>query len=267
MSNDAENCSTPHDSLKYLTDLVRREILAPTNCSVANDNRKKQAAKPYFREWSDLRHHKGKSFISNQRLFRGDKALYFPNLAGATLASPKGSQNTTPILRGKVSVVSVFNGLWAERQVATFVHKKNNPDMHQALREGGDLAQRVEINAEDNSLKAWLIRMFMWRMRQMMPEEQHGKYFLVTKGFVDWLKEAIGIINGKVGYVYLLDENCRIRWAGSGPAEEGELEGLNNGIRKLVAEKKRSSDPQTLENDGSRRVHIPRKKTKASIPA
>lgn len=164
--------------------------------------------------------------------------------------------------------MSVFNGLWAERQVATFVQEKSNPEMHQALREGGSLAQRVEINAEDNILKAWLIQMFMWRMRQTIPKEQHEKYFLVRKGFVDQLKEAIGIINGKVGYVYLLDENCRIRWAGSGLAEGGELEGLNNGIRKLLAEKKGVSDSQTQENDGSRRVHIPHTRAKkASIPA
>lgn len=233
-----------------------------------NDNRTKQAAKPYFREWSDLRHHKGKSFISNPRLFRGDKASYFPNLAGTTLATPRVLQDTTTVLRGKVSVVSVFNGLWAERQVATFVQEKNNPGMHQALREGGDLAQRVEINAEDNALKAWLIRMFMWRMRQTMPKEQHDKYFLVRKGFISRLKEAIGMINGKVGYVYLLDEKCRIRWAGSGPAEEGELDGLNNGIRKLVAEKKRASDTRAaLDDDGPRKVHLQDSNTKASIPA
>jgi ATPase complex subunit ATP10 len=188
-------------------------------------------------------------------------------LAGNTLASPKVLQNTTSILKGKVSVVSVFCGLWAERQVATFVQQKNNPGMHKALREGGDLVQRIEINAEDNALKAWLVRMFMWRMRQMMPKEQHERYFLVRKGFVDRLKEAIGMINGKVGYVYLLDENCRIRWAGSGPAEEEELEGLNNGIRKLVEEKKRASGPRVQVEDGSRRVHTPDSKPQVSIPA
>ena len=46
------------------------------------------------------------------------------------------------------------------------------------------------------------------------------------------------MMNHKIGYVYLLDENCRIRWAGSGPAEEGELDALNNGVRKLIEERK-----------------------------
>lgn len=45
-------------------------------------------------------------------------------------------------------------------------------------------------------------------------------------------------MNSKVGYVYLVDTDCRIRWAGSGPAEPAELETLNAGLAKLIAEKK-----------------------------
>ena len=52
------------------------------------------------------------------------------------------------------------------------------------------------------------------------------------------------MMNSKVGYVYLLDENCRIRWAGSGPAEEHELEALNNGVRKLLQERRISIDSE-----------------------
>jgi ATP10 protein. len=50
------------------------------------------------------------------------------------------------------------------------------------------------------------------------------------------------MMNSKVGYVYLVDSHCRIRWAGSGPAEASELETLNNGLAKLLAEKKAGAD-------------------------
>lgn len=106
------------------------------------------------------------------------------------------------------------------------------------MKSGSELVQKVDINLEENAMKAWLVRMFMWRMRANLPKEQHERYFLVRKGLTDGLKEAIGMMNSKVGYVYLLDENCRIRWAGSGPAEEGELDGLNNGVRKLIQERR-----------------------------
>ncbi|KAK2806834.1 Mitochondrial ATPase complex subunit atp10 [Onygenales sp. PD_10] len=193
-----------------------------------------QAAKPYFREWTNMRYHKGKTFIANSRLFRDDKSLYFPNLYGRTLSASKPMQDTTPILRGKVSVVSIFSSLWAERQVASFVSPQSNPVLHQILKEKPRLAQRVEINFEDNALKAWLIRMFMWRMRRTFPEVQHDRYFLVTKGLDEGLREKIGMMNSKVGYVYLLDQECRIRWAGSSIAEKGEVESLNNGLRRLL---------------------------------
>lgn len=136
-------------------------------------------------------------------------------------------------------MVSIFSSLWAERQTASFVGMKENPSLHRIIQESNGIAQRVEINAEDNWLKALLIRIFMGSMRRKLPETQHGKYFLVTKGLTDCLKEQIGILNGKVGYVYLLDSNCRIRWAGSSIAASNEMESLNNGLRRLIEENRR----------------------------
>jgi ATPase complex subunit ATP10 len=181
--------------------------------------------------------------MSNQRLLKREKALYFPNLFGITLASPREKQNTTSLLRGKISVVSLFSSVWAEHQVITFTGPTQNPGLYEALQagsssSGSELAQKVDINLEENSIKAWLIRMFMWRMRRNSPAEQHKRYFLVRKGLSNGLKEAIGMMNSKVGYIYLLDDDCRIRWAGSGHAEEIEMQSLNNGVRKLVEEKK-----------------------------
>ncbi|EEH45762.2 uncharacterized protein PADG_01912 [Paracoccidioides brasiliensis Pb18] len=214
------------DFVDYEKHIERRKELA------------RQAAKPYFREWTNMRYHKGKTFISNTRLFKADKALYFPNIYGRTLSPSTPMQDTTPILRNKISVVSIFSSLWAERQVATFVNPQKNPTLHQILKESPNVAQRVEINYEDNAVKAWLIRMFMWRIRKKMPPEQHNRYFLVRKGLTESLREKIGMMNSKVGYVYLLDQECRIRWAGSSIAAEEEMESLNNGLRKLIEDRR-----------------------------
>ncbi|PLN76732.1 putative F1F0 ATP synthase assembly protein Atp10 [Aspergillus taichungensis] len=214
------------DFVNYDRHLARRQELT------------KQVAKPYFREWSNMKHHQGKTFRSNSRLFKRDKALYFPNLQGITLASPKSPQDTTAVLRGRVSVVSLFSSVWAEAQVGTFLGPEQNPGLAEALASGGSTAQTVAINLEENTLKAWLVRTFMFRMRAKLPPAQHERYFLVRKGLTDGLKEAIGMMNSKVGYVYLLDDTCRIRWAGSGPADTAEREALNQGIRRLVQEQR-----------------------------
>ncbi|KAJ5379436.1 hypothetical protein N7509_012555 [Penicillium cosmopolitanum] len=214
------------DFVDYDTHIKRRKELT------------RQVAKPYFREWSNLRFAEGKTFKSNPRLFRSDKALYFPNMRGTTLSSPKDPQDTTPVLEGKITIVNLFSSVWAEGQVATFTGAPLNPKLSEIIAAGGPLVQRVDINLEENRMKAWLVKSFMWRMRQKLPEAQHSRYFLVQKGFTELLKEAVGMMNSKVGYVYLVDDACRIRWAGSGPAEPVELETLNNGLQKLIAEKK-----------------------------
>jgi hypothetical protein len=46
----------------------------------------------------------------------------------------------------------------------------------------------------------------------------------------------MGLLNSNVGYVYLVDSECRIRWAGSGHAWEGEVLGMNKAIERLLAE-------------------------------
>ena len=45
-------------------------------------------------------------------------------------------------------------------------------------------------------------------------------------------------LNTQVGYVYLLDTECRIRWAGSGDAWKGEVDWLNAGIKRLLEDMK-----------------------------
>ena len=183
-----------------------------------------------------MRHQKGKTFIAPSKLFRAEKALYFPNLHGVTLASPRDPQDTTAVLEDKVSVVSVFSGTWAERQTATFANEQGNEELHKTLKESKEVAQQVRINVEESTLKAWLIQMFMPGLRRQLPEDSHGRYFVIRKGFTDDIKDKIGLLNSKVGYVYLVDRQCKIRWAGSGRAEPSEKESLVKGVSRLVEE-------------------------------
>lgn len=96
------------------------------------------------------------------------------------------------------------------------------------------LAQQVDINVEENALKAGLIRLFAYRLRKMKEEKDWGRYFLVRRGLTDDMREAMGILNKSVGYVYLVDGACRIRWAGSGVAEGEEGSYLVDGLKRLI---------------------------------
>jgi ATPase complex subunit ATP10 len=200
--------------------------------------RTQKISTPYFREWSNMRLHKGKSFLAPPRLFKAERALYFPNFHGQTLLKDKQLRDTTPVFEDKVSIVSVFSSAWAENQAATFASEKQNPELHEAVKGSGGAAQIVQINIEENSLKAMIIKLFMPSLRKRVGVDNWGRYFLVRRGISDEIRDAIGLLNSKVGYTYLLDGECKIRWAGSGPSAGDEKEGLVKGAQRLIEELK-----------------------------
>ncbi|KAJ9627977.1 Mitochondrial ATPase complex subunit atp10 [Taxawa tesnikishii (nom. ined.)] len=215
-----------NDFVDYEKHLERREKMA------------KQISKPYFRDFSAMRHFKGKTFVAPERVFKRESALWFPNLQGMTLAKGKErtGRDTTDVLRGQVSVVSVFSSGWAEHQVATFCSEKEHPALQAVLKAEKEVAQHVEINVEPNALKWWILRLFAYRIRAQKAKEDWGKYFMVRRGIDEEIKEAIGLLNSRVGYVYLVDSQCRIRWAGSARADDREKDSMVKCLRRLITE-------------------------------
>jgi ATPase complex subunit ATP10 len=187
----------------------------------------------YFRDFKNIRKYRsGKTFMANPKVFKKEVALYFPNFHGQTLAEKEA--DTTPALKGRISVVNIYSSHWGEMQSWTFTHKRGNPQLHEILKENKDVAQLVDINVEENTLKAWILALFEWRLRLQRPKEDWGKYFIVRKGISQQIRETIGLLNSRVGYVYLVDEQCKIRWAGSANAEGDEKEYMNKGLQRLI---------------------------------
>lgn len=227
------------------------DLCAPSSCEIDIEltimitTSTTKLSTPYFREWSNMRHHDGKSFLCPPRLFKSIHALYFPNMVGQTLQPLESKRNasppsTTPVLQGKISIVSIFCGLWAENQCKTFTSLTENPALQHLLSQNSDKLQEVKINVEENSVKAWIQDMCRPWIRKSIPKSDWGRYFILRKLLNTELRDAIGMLNSKVGYVYLIDENCRIRWAGSGNAELGETEALVKGVRFLVDETRKN---------------------------
>ncbi|KAL1906034.1 Mitochondrial ATPase complex subunit atp10 [Sporothrix stenoceras] len=208
---------------------------------------KNKIVKPYFRDWTNLQFQEGKTFIAPPRLFRSDVSLYFPNLVGQPLLSADKARSnntqvdTTPIFESSAAtVVAFFSSMWAENQVKTFISPEENPELAEVLaaNSGPGKAQLVQINYEDNSVRAWLVRRFRGSLRKRVEERNRERYLLVRQGVNDDIRENIGLLNSKVGYIYLLDQHCRIRWAGSGNSLPEERQSLAKGVQRLLAEAK-----------------------------
>lgn len=197
--------------------------------------RTRQVAKPYFRDWTNMRHHKGKTFLSPSRLFKAEAARYFPNMQGYTLADSRTMSDTTDVLAGKTSIVSVVSETWADWQALSFVGKEENEELENEVERLKDRGlQRVRINIEEDMLKAALVWLFLGYARKKTKEEDWKRSFVVTRGVEEETKLDIAMTNGKVGHVYLVDKNCKIRWAGNGYADDEERANLVYVARRLV---------------------------------
>ncbi|KAL0938817.1 ATP10 protein [Colletotrichum truncatum] len=212
------------DFVDYDKHLVRRKEL------------KEKMARPYFRDWRNMQFHEGKSFIAPPLPFRADMSLFFPNFVGDTLQKNANPRDTTRTLLNKITVVAMYSSKWAEDQVKTFVSPEANPALHELISQTKGKTQIVHLNNEDNSFKAWIVKLFMNNQRKQIPEQEWGKHFLVPRAITTEISESIGYLNSKVGYVYLVDNLCRIRWAASGPSQPDERDSLVKGMKLVLHE-------------------------------
>ena len=190
--------------------------------------------RPYFKDWNAMKYAEGKIFLSNPRLFKRESALFFPNFWGYNL--DREESDTVGYMQGKISVVCVFSRAWADAQCGSFVHEDRNPELWKLLRENSKIAQIVELNVEEGRLTRALLWAFAWSIKGKK-KEPFQKYFILKRIKED-IRQVLGMINHKTGFVYLVDRNCRIRWAGSGNAWHGEQESLAAGLQRLIEQEK-----------------------------
>ncbi|KAI0077371.1 hypothetical protein K474DRAFT_1661807 [Panus rudis PR-1116 ss-1] len=178
----------------------------------------KEATKGYFTDLNATRRHGGKTWIAPRVLIREDKALYFPDISGSTLISGEKAHTTT-LCAGKVSVISMLSSKISEIQTAMFTEPTN------AAYASNPAYQHIQINLQENLLKSFLVSLFTSSIRKAIPESQWGHY-LVSSQNMDYIRDDLGMTNRHIGYVYLIDQACRVRWAGCADPKPEEIEAL-----------------------------------------
>jgi mitochondrial ATPase complex subunit ATP10 len=69
------------------------------------------------------------------------------------------------------------------------------------------------------------VNLFISSLRSTVPEALHPTY-LVSSQNLEYVREQMGLDSTRIGYVYLVDEKCKIRWAGCADAMKEEAQAL-----------------------------------------
>ncbi|KAM0787779.1 hypothetical protein ACM66B_003834 [Microbotryomycetes sp. NB124-2] len=186
----------------------------------------KQVSKGYFHDYNALRHEGGKTWIAPNTLIKDSLSLYFPDIEGISLAN-KQKLHTTDMFPGKVSLVVVSSFKSSEEHVNSFVRPALSDMKDESL------FQYVYINLQENPLKSFLVSMFVSSLRHQVPSQYHSTYMLSHQS-LEYLREPMGMTNKHVGYVYLVDWDGKVRWAGCSWATVDEEEALRKCSHVLV---------------------------------
>ncbi|KAF8644893.1 hypothetical protein AX16_008178 [Volvariella volvacea WC 439] len=178
----------------------------------------KEASKGYFHDMHQTRKHGGKTWIAPKVLIREDRSLYLPNITGKSL-NEGITKSTTTMCFGRVSVIAMLGTKVSEIQAkaftdATHTRYKDHP-----------LYQFIQINLQENLLKSFLVNLFTKSLRATVPSELQSNY-LVSSQNMEYVREPLGMTNSRIGYVYLIDENLRIRWGACADPTVEEIQSL-----------------------------------------
>lgn len=192
-------------------------MLNPEGVQKERQHLLRRAGKSYYEDMINTRHHGGKTWVAPRQAIREDKALFFPNITGKSLLG--NQRHTTTMCFGRVTVLSLLSTRISE------IHSARLTQPTLAAFSAHPLFQHVQINLQQNLLKSFLVSLFTNSIKKTVPTEQHDNY-LVSSQNMEYLQQPIGMDNEKVGYVYLIDENLKIRWAAGGEPEDAEIEAL-----------------------------------------
>lgn len=164
--------------------------------------------------YSEMRKHGGKMYYASSQLIKADKAGYMPNFEAQDLSRNK--INTTEKLVGKITLMTFVYAKFGEPHVDTFI----KPFLEK-YKDAKDI-QVVEVNVQENILKQLLLKVFIPSIRKNLPAERKDNYCLIMKD-ISKTRKCLDMTNQYIGYSFLVDEDCKVRWAAHGEATPEEV--------------------------------------------
>lgn len=188
-----------------------------------------------FYESKSFSNTQGKIFTPPVSYFRREKAKYFPGFTGYTLLNNKRS--LYDVLRKKVTILRIFSTISGENCTNTYFDDTLTAQGYERLQEKYPHTQIVDLNLPQSWVKGLFVKMAKSNLRNMIPPARHDSYFILPNSvFLVDVKETLKCDNMCSGYLYVLDDEGRIRWATSGFANEEETAVLWKTVRGIEKE-------------------------------
>ncbi|KAG8533274.1 uncharacterized protein KY384_002057 [Bacidia gigantensis] len=142
-------------------------------------------------------------------------------------------------------------------QCDSYTSAETNPELAVALDHYKDRGlQVVTISVTEDRLKAFFVRRSIDWQKKQTPKEDWPRSFMIRRGITDYTRADIGMSNPKVGHVFLVDWQCKIRWTGCGDASDEEKESLVSCVKRLMER----PGSKTIEKGKSRTSSVQRLK-------
>ncbi|KAI9092880.1 ATPase assembly factor ATP10 [Phlyctochytrium arcticum] len=141
------------------------------------------------------------------------------------------SGNTTDVLslvaEKKASLVTFAFSAFGEPHVKSFTDKfLEEFDSEPSV-------QLVQLNIEENWIKAPVLRLMTPFIRRKVPKERRDRYLMYYASIAE-SRRAAGMTNSVLGWVNLVDSEGRVRWQAHGPAKPQELNAMIKLTRELA---------------------------------
>lgn len=200
--------------------------------SESKERRQKQldheiAHSPFY-ESKSFRNVNGKIFTPPISWFKQEHAKFFPDFYGLTLAGPTSLFDVL----GAVNLVRVYSTVSGENCCNTYFGDYMND--YESFHREHPLTNIIDINIPQNWLKGFVINLLKNHIRTTIPKERWNQYFVLPEHILPFdIRQKLLCDNMCSGYVYVLDDQGRIRWATLGYADDDEFELLWRCVRGL----------------------------------
>lgn len=176
-----------------------------------------------FYESKSFENVNGKIFTPPISYFKKDKSKFFPDFISNTLTS--NDVRFGSMLGGKISIVRIYSTISGDQVSKTYFQDDsiNYLDNNDEFSSKFPLSQIIDINMPQSAIKRFLVNLSKNNLKKIVPIERQSKYFILPYDvFPLEVRKELNCDNTCSGYIYLLDNTGRIRWATSGSANESE---------------------------------------------